>query len=270
MTTPNLNTTIFIPNGDHEIPARIEKPKNASPDNKVPAVVMLHGTGTQKDEVAGSYKRLARLLACAGIASIRIDFLGHGESAGHEKDFNFANTRADILKATETMRDFDWVDEARIGLMGWSQGGLHTYLAAANQPGYKSIVTWASGTGWPLSLIIPEGAREEAEANGYARVVEKEWDNHVRNIGLQWMKDIQAANFRQALGKVEAPLLAVVGTEDFMTVEDIEQTVMACKNKDSRMFVIEGGNHTFGTLTHDTRVFYQAADATIKWFQETL
>ena len=270
MSTPNLNTTIFFPNGDHEIPARIEKPASASPDKLVPAVVMLHGTGTQKDEVAGSYKRLAKLLACAGIASIRIDFLGHGESAGHEKDFNFANARADILKACEYICHFDWVADERIGLMGWSQGGLHAYLAAANEPGYSSVVTWAGGTGWPLSRIIPEGARKEAEANGYARVVEKEWDNHVRYIGLQWMKDIQVANFREELGKVEAPLLAIVGTQNFMTVGDIEQTVMACKNKDSRMFVIEGGNHTFGTLTHDTRVFYQAADATIKWFQETL
>ncbi len=69
---------------------------------------------------------------------------------------------------------------------------------------------------------------------------------------------------------MEAPLLAIVGTEDFMTVEDIEQTMASCKNPDSRMYVIQGGDHTFKTLTRDTRVFYQAADATIKWLQETL
>ena len=156
----------------------------------------------------------------------------------------------------------------RIGLIGWSQGGLHAYLAAANEPGYKSVVTWASGTGWPLSLLIPAGAREEAEANGYARVVEKEWAGHVRYIGLQWMKDIESVNFREELAKMEAPLLAIVGTEDFMTVEDIQQTVEACQNPDSRMYVIQGGDHTFRTLTRDTRVFYQAATATLMWLQE--
>jgi alpha/beta superfamily hydrolase len=69
---------------------------------------------------------------------------------------------------------------------------------------------------------------------------------------------------------MEAPLLAIVGTEDFMTVEDIQQTVEACKNPDSRMYVIQGGDHTFRTLTRDTRVFYQAAQATLMWLKETL
>ena len=270
MTIENFDLTLFIPNGDHKIPARIEKPAAATRDNPAPAVVILHGTGTQKDEVAGSYKRLAKMLAREGIASIRIDFLGHGESAGQEKDFNFSNARVDILKASEYLRSFDWVAGERIGLIGWSQGGLHAYLAAANEPGYKSVVTWASGTGWPLSLLIPPGARKEAEANGFARIVEKEWDNHVRTIGLQWMKDIESVNFREELAKVNAPVLAIIGTEDFMTVEDIEQTVQACKNPNSCMYVIEGGDHTFKTLTRDTRVFYQAADATLKWLQETL
>ncbi len=270
MPTHLFDHTLFIPNGDHDIPARVEKPAAASPQNPVPAVVMLHGTGTQKDEVAGSYKRLAKMLAREGIASIRIDFLGHGESTGQEKDFNFSNARADILKASEYLRGMDWAAGERIGLIGWSQGGLHAYLAAANEPGYKSVVTWASGTGWPLSLLIPQEARAEAEANGYARIVEKEWAGHVRYMGLQWMKDIESVNFREELGKMEAPLLAIVGTEDFMTVEDIEQTVMACKNPDSRMYVIQGGDHTFKTITRDTRVFYQAADATIKWLKETL
>ncbi len=269
MNSIDINNTIFIPNDDHDIPARIEKPASATQDNKVPAVVILHGTGSQKDEVAGSYMRLAKMLAREGIASIRIDFIGHGESKGHEKDFNFSNARADILKATEYIQQFDWVDNDRVGLVGWSQGGLHAYLAAANEPGYKSVVTWASGTGWPLSLLIPEGSREEAEKNGFAKIVEVEWDN-TRYMGLQWIKDIEAVNFRQELGRVDAPVLIIIGTEDFMTLEDIEQTVKACKNKDSRMYVIEGGNHTFNTLTRDTRVFYQAADATIKWLQETL
>lgn len=269
MILKEFNQTIFIPNGDHEIPACVEKPDIAASENKVPAVVILHGTGTQKDEVAGSYKRLAKMLAREGIASIRIDFLGHGESKGHEKDFNFSNARADIYKATEFIGQFDWVDENRIGLVGWSQGGLHAYLAAANQPNYKSIVTWASGTGWPLSLLIPEGSREEAEKNGFAKVVEVDWDS-TRYMGLQWIKDIESVDFRQELGRVEAPVLAIIGTEDFMTLEDIEATVKACKNQDSRMYVIEGGDHTFKTLTRDTRVFYQAADATIKWLKETL
>lgn len=266
-----LDTTIFIPNGDHEIPARIEMPGNAAQDHAVPAVIILHGTGTNKDEIAGCYQRLAKMMAREGIASIRIDFLGHGESTGLQKDFTFANARADILKATEYIKQFDGVNKDRLGIMGWSQGGGHAYLAAANEPGYSSVVTWACGAEWPLSMLIPPGAREEAEKNGFAVVVDVgEWGQSTRYMNFQWIKDVEALNIRHEVTKIDAPVLSIIGTEDFMTVEDVEKTVKACKNKNSRMYVIEGGTHTFNALTPDTRVFYQGADATIKWFKETL
>jgi len=133
------------------------------------------------------------------------------------------------------------------------------------------VVTWACGAEWPLSMLIPPGAREEAEKNGFAVVVDVgEWGQSTRYMNFQWIKDVEALNIRHEVTKIDAPVLSIIGTEDFMTVEDVEKTVKACKNKNSRMYVIEGGTHTFNALTPDTRVFYQGADATIKWFKETL
>lgn len=277
MNTEISDTTIFIPNGDHDIPARIEMPGSATRENKVPAAVILHGTGTNKDEIGGSYRRLAKMMAREGIASIRIDFLGHGESTGSLKDFTFASARSDLLKATDHIRQLDGVDRDRIGIIGWSQGGGHAYLAAANEPGYSSVVTWACGAEWPLSMLIPPGAREEAERNGFAVVIDEKWNNSVRYMNFQWIKEVESLDIRQEVSKIDAPVLAIVGTENFMTVEDIQKTIKACKNQNSKMYVIEGGNHTFNVFnndftapTYDTRVFYQAADATVKWLQETL
>ena len=270
MKTDNFDQTIFIPNNDHHIPARIMIPTHRAENEKVPAVVMLHGTGTNKDEVAGSYARLAKLLASEGIATIRIDFMGHGESTSHQKDFTFANARSDIVKATHYIQQVDSIDSERIGIMGWSQGGAHAYLAAANETGYRSVVTWAVGAQWDLSMLISPADREEAQQNGFVRVVDVDWGNNVRFMNFQWIKDVEALDIRAEVAKIDAPVLTVIGSEDFFTVEDVEKTICACKNPASRMFVIPGGNHTFRALTKDTRVFYEGANATIKWFKETL
>lgn len=238
MKVENLDKTIFIPNHDHEIPARIEMPSHATKDDLVPAVVILHGTGTNKDKVAGSFKRLAKLMACEGIASIRIDFLGHGESTGLQRDFTFAYARSDILKATEYIKQIKWVDKNRIGILGWSQGDAHAYLAAANETGYKSVVTWAVGAEWDLSMLIPPGAREEAEKKGFAKVVDVEWNNSVREMNFQWIKDLEVLDIRNEMSKITAPVLTIIGTEDFFSVEDVEKTIKACKNPNSMIIYI--------------------------------
>lgn len=54
-------------------------------DSAVPAVLMLHGFASVRDEVGEMYKRLAAELGERGIASLRIDFRGWGESGCHDR-----------------------------------------------------------------------------------------------------------------------------------------------------------------------------------------
>ena len=64
---------------DGEIAGVVVQP---SGDGPFPAVLMLHGFASSKDEVGGMYQRLAAQLGEQGIASLRIDFRGWGESGG--------------------------------------------------------------------------------------------------------------------------------------------------------------------------------------------
>jgi len=54
----------------------------AGPGRAVPAVLLLHGFASSKDEVGNMYAREAKALAEKGIASLRIDFAGFGKKRG--------------------------------------------------------------------------------------------------------------------------------------------------------------------------------------------
>ena len=83
-------TTVTL---DQGIQGIVLEPKADSP---VPGVLMLHGFGSQKDEVGNMYQRLAAALGDQGIASLRIDFRGWGDSAGKMEESRY--------KARLTMR----------------------------------------------------------------------------------------------------------------------------------------------------------------------
>ncbi|MEI6388636.1 MAG: peptidoglycan-binding protein, partial [Spirochaetota bacterium] len=72
-------TVVYIPNDGRMVPATVCLPVG-TPGQTFPAVVMLHGTGSNRAEAGGGYDMLAPYLAQRGIASIRIDFAGSGDS----------------------------------------------------------------------------------------------------------------------------------------------------------------------------------------------
>ena len=66
-------TVVSIDAGDHQIPATVCVP---TAEGSYPVVVMLHGTGSSRDEAGNGYATAAPILAEKyGIATIRIDFM---------------------------------------------------------------------------------------------------------------------------------------------------------------------------------------------------
>ena len=60
MAEGSTESVVSIPNGDHEVPATVCMP---SGEGKFPVVVMLHGTGSNRDEAGNGYKMAAPVLA---------------------------------------------------------------------------------------------------------------------------------------------------------------------------------------------------------------
>lgn len=97
-------------------------PVSASADAPVPGVVLCHGFGSSYRQMKPS----ARLLAQRGIATLIFDMRGHCSSEGIV-DGRMAD---DIVDAWQVLKDYDEVDQNRMGLAGHSLGAMSSIMAA--------------------------------------------------------------------------------------------------------------------------------------------
>lgn len=257
--------SITIKNGDYDIPAIITLPTGIE-DRNVPLVIMCHGTASNKDEAGDGYKMYASKLAEAGIASIRFDFIGTGDSKVDYSKYNFTTALNDVSKVIEYAKELKSIDSENIGILGWSQGGSIAMLAAGEIPDIKSVVTWA---GAENDCLLTLGDYEAAKANGYA-IVEFDWRDSL-NFGLQWHEDVRNIDILETLKKSKAPVLALNGSnDDVVPPETTDLIIETSTNELSKKSIIDGADHTFNISTGDLTKYNELCTQTTQWFLDTL
>ena len=136
------------PDGKEErVPVLLVRPEKSK--GRLPAVIVLHGTGGNKE----SQKQWLTDLAKRGMIALAIDARYHGERSGGAKGaaaYVEAITRAwhtkpgdrlehpfyydtcwDLWKTVDYLLTRDDIDPKKIGMIGTSMGGIETWLAAS-------------------------------------------------------------------------------------------------------------------------------------------
>ena len=136
---------ITIDAGGHQIPATLTLPVGAEGE-RFPAVIMLHGNGSTRHEAGNAYDYAAPEMAKAGIATIRFDYIGNGDSTSDYIDFTYDKGVEDAMKCYEYLATLGVIDMDHVGIMGWSQGGRLALLTAARNDVFTTVLTWAGVT----------------------------------------------------------------------------------------------------------------------------
>ncbi|MDR1201175.1 MAG: alpha/beta hydrolase [Tannerellaceae bacterium] len=138
-----------------------------SSDN-VTTVVLISGSGPQnRDEEIMGHKPflvLADYLTRQGIAVLRFDDRGVGESQGNYSEATLADFAADVKAAVDYLKTRKEINKDKIGLIGHSEGGCIAFmLASQNVPAF--IITLAGvGVTGPELLAMQRKALFQATA----------------------------------------------------------------------------------------------------------
>ena len=128
-----------------------------------PSVILISGSGPQdRDEEIFEhrpFKIIADALTKKGIAVLRFDDRGVGESTGIFDEATTADFATDVTFALEYLLGRDDIDPSKIGLIGHSEGGLIAPMVASQKNDISFIVLMA-GPGIPCDeLLILQSAK---------------------------------------------------------------------------------------------------------------
>ena len=142
------SVTVPTPLG-HTLAGTLTKPTGAT--TAVPVIISISGSGPQdRDEyislVRNGYRlfrQVADTLARRGVAMLRMDDRGVGESGGNFAAATSRDFANDIRAAITYLRTRPDIDAKRIFLIGHSEGGLVAPMVAVDEPSLAGIVLMA-------------------------------------------------------------------------------------------------------------------------------
>ncbi|MGH9433125.1 MAG: alpha/beta hydrolase, partial [Terriglobia bacterium] len=223
-------------------------------------VVFFHGFTADRMESHWMFVKCARALAQVGIACLRFDFFGSGESAGEFQEATLIGEIEDARCAVQYFRQRREVDGKRVGLLGLSLGGA---VAATLAPRLKAraLVLWST-IAHPMELqrlaalkapLIPKGGGDRAY--GAHRI---------------------PANFLGGLPQVD-PLAGVHGfkrptliihpeKDEYLPVHHAENLFNNSGAKFREKIIISGADHVFTSIAWETAVIGHS----VRWFKDYL
>lgn len=149
----------FLSINNHRVPAVLAMPKDKK-EEKVPCVIVMHGLGGNKNQMAALF---GLSLLKAGFAAIAIDAELHGDRSPEWKPQLFgknayttrnmlAQTIVDVRRTVDYLQQRPDIDPDRISYLGFSMGSILGSTACGVDKRIKAPVLCLGGGGWKTLL----------------------------------------------------------------------------------------------------------------------
>ncbi|MGH2576007.1 MAG: alpha/beta hydrolase family protein [Ignavibacteria bacterium] len=169
-----------------------------------------------------------KALSHSGIATLRFDFTGIGESEGNFPDTNFSSEVEDIISAAEFLRLNYMAPQL---LIGHSLGGCAAIAAAKNIPSVNAVVTIGTPSEPSNMSIKLQRTKERASKEGIA---ETTIGGLKFRFKKQFFDDVESYRIEPILRNLKKPLLILHSPKDSYTaIENAGRIFQAAKHPKS-------------------------------------
>jgi len=226
---------------------------------KTPAVVLItgsspHGRDNSSPEAPSRayrpFRQIADRLSSNGIAVLRMDDRGVGESIGGDiRDMTTDERAKDIEECIGYLRGRPEIDGSRIGLIGLSEGASISHMIAAHDTLIKVLVL-LSGIGSPgkeiLNYQIQQGVLTQEELTRFLR----------EDKNTRFLYDYDPL---RTVGQIKQPVLIIHGKKDrhipYGDAYKLEEILRLNGNSKVTVRVLEGYDHTLLKVDPKGRIY---------------
>jgi dipeptidyl aminopeptidase/acylaminoacyl peptidase len=221
-------------------------PKDRKAGEKLPMLILPHG-GVHADFTSAYHTHIIRELIAQGYVVVAPDYRGStGYGKGLYELIDYGGREVDDIHASKqwALENFDFVDPQRVGLIGWSHGGLIVLMETFAHPNDYACVF----AGVPVSDLVMRMGYEDQD---YRDDFSAEY-----HIGKTVREDIPEYKRRSPVWHVEklaVPLLIHTNTNDedvnVIEVEHLIQALKAANKKfEYKVFQTAPGGHSFDRM----------------------
>ncbi|WP_420596791.1 alpha/beta hydrolase family protein [Deinococcus sp.] len=214
----------------------------AKPAHGFPGVVILHGYTGNRGGDHRLLPLLSRYLSDRGIASLRFDFRGSGESEGDFSEMTVSREVKDATAAFAYFKDLPEIDPERVMLLGFSMGGLVAALASPTLRPHR-LALWAPALPELWLKMLPGGFVPPAI-----------FDQGGWPVGREFLLEMPRLNPLKTAEQYQGEARVFHGDAD--TSVPIEMGVKYAEALGCDVIAIPGGTHTFESL-ESTEVLYR-------------
>ncbi|MBQ3384930.1 MAG: alpha/beta hydrolase [Erysipelotrichaceae bacterium] len=215
--------------------AKLEMPENFS--GKCPLAIIFHGLTGHMEElhIAGA----ARIMNEVGIAALRVELYGHGQSEGRFEEHTLLKWISNALDVVDYAKKLDFVTDLYV--CGHSQGGLLTMIIGGlRNDDFKAIIPMS-----PATVIL-----DAAKYGMFFGVkfdpdhIPDELDAGLYKINGNYFRTAQMIHIEELIDKYTGPVFIVHGDED--EAVPLKYAIDAQKRyKNCKLEIIPGDDHCF-------------------------
>ena len=222
-----------------------------------PITILCHGLSSSK--TGSTIKHTTSRLSELKIASLAIDFSGHGESDGEFKNTTLSDVIGDTKSALDYVEHLDFIDKQKVALMGSSYGGIAALMVASQDSRVRVLSLRAPAIKLAKAILV----RVDISPEKWKKMVYAPYHSTVigdTTLKYSFYLDALKHDGVAAAKNIKIPTIISAGDKDTVVLkEDILELYDTIPSQDKKIIWVPGASHWFSKEQKE-KTFKKLAD----------